>query len=166
MEAGTQWHFSLLFPSHFPGGSGKTWVRSLGWEDPWRRKWQSTPVLLPEKSHGQRSLVGYTPWGCKESDTTERLHFFTLKFHLEKLLFKMATQEDPKLTSSHRHTEFRATYGQVFLLRKPKFRLSGKQERNHMERDIQSQYKPLSPHSEPQLEENSKPRISPQEEKL
>uniref|UniRef100_A0AC11EKW0 Uncharacterized protein n=1 Tax=Ovis aries TaxID=9940 RepID=A0AC11EKW0_SHEEP len=34
-----------------------------------------TPVLLPGKSHGQRSLVGYSPWGCKESDTTERLHF-------------------------------------------------------------------------------------------
>ena len=41
----------------------------------WRRKWQSTPVLLPGKSHGQRSLVGYSPWGCKQSDTTERLHF-------------------------------------------------------------------------------------------
>ena len=37
--------------------------------------WQSTPVLLPGKSHGQRSLVGYSPWGRKESDTTERLHF-------------------------------------------------------------------------------------------
>ena len=34
-----------------------------------------TPVLLPGKSHGQRSLVGYSPWGRKESDTTERLHF-------------------------------------------------------------------------------------------
>ena len=34
-----------------------------------------TPVLLPGKSHGQRSLVGCSPWGCKESDTTERLHF-------------------------------------------------------------------------------------------
>ena len=32
----------------------------------WRRKWQSTPVLLPRKSHGQRSLVGYSPWGRKE----------------------------------------------------------------------------------------------------
>ena len=42
---------------------------------PWRRKWQSTPVLLPGESHGQRSLVGYSPWGCKESDTTEQLHF-------------------------------------------------------------------------------------------
>ena len=41
----------------------------------WRRKWQPTPVLLPGKSHGQRSLVGYSPWGCKELDMTERLHF-------------------------------------------------------------------------------------------
>ena len=37
----------------------------------WRRKWQPTPVFLPGKSHGLRSLVGYSPWGCKESDTTE-----------------------------------------------------------------------------------------------
>ena len=43
---------------------------------PWRRKWQSTPGLLSGKSHGQRSLVGYSPWGCKESDMTERLHYF------------------------------------------------------------------------------------------
>ena len=41
----------------------------------WRRKWQPTPVLLPGKSHGQRSLVGYSPWGHKESDKTKRLHF-------------------------------------------------------------------------------------------
>ena len=40
-----------------------------------RRKWQPTPVVLPGESHGQRSLVGYSPWGHKESDTTERLHF-------------------------------------------------------------------------------------------
>ena len=45
---------------------------------PWRRKWQSTPVLLPGKSHGQRSLVGYSPRGHNESDTTERLHFHFL----------------------------------------------------------------------------------------
>ena len=50
-----------------------TWVRSLGWEDSWRRKWQPTPVFLPGKSHGQRSLLGYRPWGPKESDTTEQL---------------------------------------------------------------------------------------------
>ena len=41
----------------------------------WRRQWHPTPVLLPGKSHGWRSLVGYSPWGHKESDTTERLHF-------------------------------------------------------------------------------------------
>ena len=35
------------------------------------KKWQPTPVLLPGKSHGQRSLVGYSPWGCKELDMTE-----------------------------------------------------------------------------------------------
>ena len=40
-----------------------------------RRQWHPTPVLLPGKSHGQRSLVGYSPWGHEESDTTERLHF-------------------------------------------------------------------------------------------
>ena len=40
-----------------------------------RRQWQPTPVLLPGKFHGRRSLVGYSPWGCKELDTTELLHF-------------------------------------------------------------------------------------------
>ena len=40
-----------------------------------RRRWHPTPVLLPGKSHGRRSLVGYSPWGREELDTTERLHF-------------------------------------------------------------------------------------------
>ena len=40
----------------------------------WRTQWQPIPVLLHGKSHGQRSLVGCSPWGCEESDTTERLH--------------------------------------------------------------------------------------------
>ena len=43
------------------------WVRKI----PWRRAWQYTPVFLPGQSHGQKSLVGYSPWDCKESDTTE-----------------------------------------------------------------------------------------------
>ena len=47
------------------------WVRKI----PWRRKWQCTPVLLPEKFHGGRSLVGYSPWCLKESDMTEQLRF-------------------------------------------------------------------------------------------
>ena len=52
----------------------ETRVRSLDREDPlekWRRKWQPTPVFLPGESHGQRSLVGYSPWHCKELDMTE-----------------------------------------------------------------------------------------------
>ena len=40
-----------------------------------RRRWHPTPVLLPGKSHGPRSLVGCNPWGCEESDMTERIHF-------------------------------------------------------------------------------------------
>ena len=68
----------------FPGGSdGKSIC--LQWGRPgfdpwvgkilWRRKWQPTPVLLPGKFHGWRNLIGYNPWGHKESDMTERLHF-------------------------------------------------------------------------------------------
>ena len=49
---------------------------------PWRRKWQSTPILLPEKFQGGRSLKGYSPWGCKESDTTEQLHFLSKLIYL------------------------------------------------------------------------------------
>jgi len=45
------------------------WVRKI----PWRRKWQPTPVFLPGEFHGQRNLVGYSPWGLKESDTTEQV---------------------------------------------------------------------------------------------
>ena len=44
----------------------------------WRRKWQPTLVFSPGESHGQRSLAGYSPWGHKESDITERLHFHFL----------------------------------------------------------------------------------------
>ena len=43
----------------------------------WRREWQPTPVFLPGDLHGWRRLEGYSPWGCKESDTTERLSQFT-----------------------------------------------------------------------------------------
>ena len=44
------------------------WVK----KSPWRRAWQLTPVLLPGEFHGQRCLAGYSPWGRKESNTTER----------------------------------------------------------------------------------------------
>ena len=51
----------------------ETQVQSLGWKDPLERKWKPSPVFSPGKSHGQRSLVGYSPWGLKESDPTEQL---------------------------------------------------------------------------------------------
>jgi len=41
---------------------------------PWRKQWQPTPIFLPGKFHGQRSLVGYSSEGCKELDTTEHAH--------------------------------------------------------------------------------------------
>ena len=68
---------------NFPGGSGGKSICLQCWRPrfdpwvgkiPWRRKLQPTPVLLPRKFHGWRSLVGYSPWGRKESDRTERLH--------------------------------------------------------------------------------------------
>ena len=49
----------------------ETWVRSWVRKISWRRIWQPTPVPLLGESHGQRSLVGYSPWGCKELDMTE-----------------------------------------------------------------------------------------------
>ena len=67
--------FHFLFENHHClWDDGKS---ALGSNDPpqRRRQWHPTPVLLPGKSHGQRGLVGCSPWGCEESDTTERLHF-------------------------------------------------------------------------------------------
>ena len=54
------------------------------WDDSstWRRQWHPTPVLLPGKSHGRRSLVGCSPWGRYKSDMTERLHFHFSLSHI------------------------------------------------------------------------------------
>ena len=49
------------------------WVQFLDQEDPLEKGMQPTPVFLPGEFHGQRSLAGYSPWDCKESDTTEQL---------------------------------------------------------------------------------------------
>ena len=65
----------------FPGGSClqcrrpgfSSWIGKI----PWKRAWQPTPVFLPGESHGQRNLAGYSPWGCKELDMTERLSTHT-----------------------------------------------------------------------------------------
>ena len=52
----------------------ETWVRSLGREDPLEKEMAIHSHTIPGKSQGQRSLVDYSPWGCKELDMTERLH--------------------------------------------------------------------------------------------
>ena len=57
----------VCLPCRRPGFD--PWVGKI----PWSKIWQPTPVFLPGESHGQRSLAGYNPWGCKELDVTERL---------------------------------------------------------------------------------------------
>ena len=56
----------------------ETWVRSLGWEDPLKKEMATHSSTLARRTHGRRSLVGYSPRGCKELDTTEWLHFHFL----------------------------------------------------------------------------------------
>ena len=87
---------SCIYDLIVPGGSeDKASAYNVG--DPgsipgrkisWRRKWLPTPVFLPGKSHGQRNLVDYSPWGHKELDTTEQLSFFfflsMFKIHVKK----------------------------------------------------------------------------------
>ena len=72
------------------------WVRKI----PWRRAWQPTPVFLPGESHGQRSLAGYSPWGCKESDTTERLTLASTSF---KSIHSMSFRLEVLLTTGYKH---------------------------------------------------------------
>ena len=66
----------MLLVKNLPANTGD--IRDVGLipgsgRFPWKRKWRPTPVFVPGESHGQRSLVGYNPWGCKESDMTDRL---------------------------------------------------------------------------------------------
>ena len=69
------------------------WVRKI----PWRRAWQPTPVLLPGESHGWRGRAGNSPWGHKESDTTERLTHSSIKYMLYyTFLLKTLIQIQPR----------------------------------------------------------------------
>ena len=71
-----------MFPRWLSGKESTSQVGDAG-VDPWVRKisgkrnWQSTPIFLPGKSQGQRSLAGYSPWGHKELDITEHANTFT-----------------------------------------------------------------------------------------
>ena len=87
----------------FPGGSDNKesacnaggpgfdpWVGKILW----KREWQPTPLFLPGEFHGYRSLVGWSPWGCKESDTSEWLTFTF--FHTVNIIF-ICTEKPKKL---------------------------------------------------------------------
>ena len=76
---------------------------------PWRRKWQPTPVLLPGESHGQRSLVGYSPWGCKELDMTERLHTHT-HTHTHTLIYELKrwVKLQGPVSKTHKYSDLNA----------------------------------------------------------
>ena len=85
------------------------WVGKI----PWRRAWQPTPVFLPRKSHRQRSLVGYSPRDCKESNTTEATyHAQREKNPIRKadgkclISFWEKEKEEPELTSGRQVTMF------------------------------------------------------------
>ena len=69
------------------------WVQPLGWEDPLEKEWLPTPVFLPGEFHGQRNLAGYSPWGRKESDTTEQLTYFTLSVTKKKYVLILKTMK-------------------------------------------------------------------------
>ena len=61
-------------PPANPGDIRDSGFDPWGRKIPWSREWQPAPVFLPGKFHGQRSLAGYSPWGCKEWDMTEHAH--------------------------------------------------------------------------------------------
>ena len=85
----------------------ETWVRSLGWEDPLSRTWQSTPVFLPGESHGQRSLAGYSPWGHRAGYNWVTKHSMFWKYllmfmpHIKMYVSKMV---DILLFSCHTYS--------------------------------------------------------------
>ena len=79
----------------------ETRVGSLGQEDPFERKGQPTPVFLLGKSHGQRNLVSYSPWGHKESDTIDHIHTNTHEFSYLESVDSLSCS-----TSSHIFSSF------------------------------------------------------------
>ena len=71
---------------------------------------QPTPVLFPGKSHGQRNLVGYSPLGCKELDTTEQLHFLSFQFLTYIYIYIFVTQTTLYLVSDENYLNLEATH--------------------------------------------------------
>ena len=84
----------------------ETWVRFLGWEDPLEKKMTIHSSTLPENSHWWKSLIGYSSWGPKESDTTEQLHLrkfrrtITVKNQIFRNIFNLMSTKRKKKNSS------------------------------------------------------------------
>ena len=91
-EAGVKCRLSVSCPWPKPWGPRRGFKEEPEFPppvtEPWRGQWHPTAVFLSGKYHGQRSLVGYSPWGLEESDTTDD---FTFTFHLHALEKEMAT---------------------------------------------------------------------------
>ena len=71
--SGAQWRVIIIINGGFPMFWAISMCFTCNYYFHWRRKWQPTPVFLPGEFHGQRTLVSYSLWGCKESDMTEQL---------------------------------------------------------------------------------------------
>ena len=116
-KQGSQCHHELTFPpSSLPGGtSGKEpsrqcrrckrlsfnpWVGKI----PWRRVWQPTPVFLPGESHGQRSLLGYSPWSHKEWAMTQKHHLAEVKKDGETPIFSSIKKKIGSTPVLSKHT--------------------------------------------------------------
>ena len=88
----------------------KTGFNSWVGKSPWRRNWWPTPVFLPGKSHGQRRLAGYSTWGHKESDTTERLTLSILHTRNHSNRWKYSIEYDKILVPM----ELTSQYGKIY----------------------------------------------------
>ena len=124
-------HKLLTYPATFPGGSLVTnlpatqrlrfdpWVRKI----PWIREWQPTPVFLPGKSHGQRSLVGYSPWGHKRvrpDGARTHAHAWSLEIPLS---FSGETGNLPPTTLTRRAKETMGSEGRAWATKKRVFQV-------------------------------------------
>ena len=107
----------LLCSMGFPGGSVEKnlpamkgsllWVQYLG-RFPWKRKWQPTSVFLPGEFHGQKCLVDYSPWGCKQLDTTEHACIHSYFKYCGSLMYIIYTH-----VYTHTHTPGKKIYQDI-----------------------------------------------------
>ena len=123
MQVPSIWDAGNVFRSRLPFGCLKnlpavqeTRVLSLGWEDPLRRKWPPTPVSLPGKSHGQRSLVGCSPRGRKEAGRAEHLLHFCLAVQVAAVWHPQEQRRRERILETHPPSLTRAAKEQLKFL--------------------------------------------------